>query len=169
MKQKNYLRLYFIVVTLLFVHLFIAKIYSEPYPSLIFPAFAKIYKKQAAYDLPFQEIYVVDSNLDTFSVDRRKLIDKVVPSHIQPMIATLVAKEELLKHRVSKTAASHHKMLLTQRQVFLNRIRKKLKTLFPDKHITYLVIRAGKRKYDLKTKTLANGIYDVKTTVIKLI
>lgn len=169
--RKKYLRIYIGITVFLFIHFVVAKFYSEPYPSLVFPAFAKIYNRDALYDIPFQNLYLVDDKQDTTAVDKRKIFKGVTRGHILLLIRAAAHNEEVLQGKADATASIGQQKrteMLERRQSFLNTVQANLKKEYPGKTFRYLLIEEYNRKYDLKKKALSEDGVAVKTAQIKL-
>ncbi|MCU7550099.1 hypothetical protein OCK74_13330 [Chitinophagaceae bacterium LB-8] len=172
MKKKRYVQLYILVALFLFVHLFIAKFYSEPYPSLVFPSFSKIGKRHDIIVVPFQNVYAIDKMHDTFFVNKKKVfsISKLV--HVNKMIETVKLKEYLIskyKEDIKQYKSKKIIDILNDKQLFISLTKKNLQRLYPNKSFVSLLIIEGKRKYSAKKQEFYNEVFDERKTLIKLI
>lgn len=96
--KKNHVRLLFLLIfPFLFLQLFIGKKFSEPYPSFIFPSFAKVPDAEFRFDKPECWAYFADG--DSSAVDINELF--------RPMPVFL--HERILRNKMkTQTVFSEH-------------------------------------------------------------
>ena len=172
MKKKKYVQWYILIALFLFVHLFLAKFYSEPYPSFVFPAFSKIGKRHEVMEIPFQNVYAIDQSQDTFFVKKRKIFSITKLVHVNKMIETIKLKENVIDHYTENIKIRKDKEIinvLKDKKLFISLTMRNLQKLYPNKSFIYLLIIDGKRKYNVRKQEFYNKVFDERKTLIKLI
>jgi hypothetical protein len=171
MEKKRYVQLYILIAFFLFVHFFIAKFYSEPYPSFVFPSFSKIGKGHEVIEISFQNIFAIDKVQDTFFVKKNNVFSMTKLVHVSKMIETIKLKENFINNYIEdakKNTGKEIKDVLKEKQLFINLTVKNLQKLYPNKSFVYLLITEGKRKYNVKRQKFHNEVFDERKTLIKL-
>lgn len=129
MLRYKYALVYVLIVIAFMGHYVVAKTYTEPYPSLVFPAFSEVAEVGKTFVIPKFEMYAIDNNADTFAVAPGAVLGIPKTTQARKAMSTLVKR-----HTLQSPA------MVNARARFLKSVSNNLSSIYPGKAVRALLI-----------------------------
>lgn len=176
MQRNKCVLIYGAVVILLFAHLAIAWLFSEPYPSLVFPSFSHAEPGKKVYRFSVFNLYGVDEQGTQTLLKKNAELTKAFLVHPEKVLKIICLKEKKVNKAAGLEAAFAAKGSgatvptadAAARARFILAIKENLKSLYPQKKFTGLLVVTSKVSYNTVDKTITQTPVANKTIRIAL-
>lgn len=150
----------------LVLHFGLSKLFKEPFPSFVFPAFARVAPITGLYHTDVMEVYALDDRGDSVVLNKRHVFGKAKLIYAPTIFKTLMRKEQAIRARPRDPTLEN---MRRERAQFLKMTRAHLKTLYPQKNFLMLVVVVGRKRHDARSGLTDGGLHDQQITRIPLL